>query len=235
LSYTQYKRYFNSLKNSVLTAFYTPSEAVKALSEVFKENDIIPYKLLEPSAGNGIFIDNFKEDFPEINVSAFEKDLLTGKILSHLYPDEKVHISGFEEIENRPENRFDVIVSNIPFGDTDVFDLPFIKSKDQPKRLSTQKIHNYFFVKGLETLHEGGLLAFITSQGVMNSPSNDHIRDYLMKNSNLVSAIRLPNNLMTDNAGTEVGSDLIVLQKNTNKTILTKEEQALSNLLLLNC
>jgi len=223
----EYKRYFNSLKNSILTAFYTPPEVVNALSEVFKENGIIPRNFLEPSAGNGIFLETFKNTFPKINASAFEKDFLTGKILSHLYPDEKVHITGFEEIEDRPDNRFDVIASNIPFGDTDVFDLSFIKSKDQPKRVATQKVHNYFFVKGLEALREGGLLAFITSQGVMNSPQNELIRKYLMNNSNLVSAIRLPNNLMTDNAGTEVGSDLIILQKNAAKTSLSPDEEAL--------
>ena len=220
------KRYFNSLKSSVLTAFYTPPEAIKALSEALKENGITPVRFLEPSAGNGAFVETFKDSFPEVKTTAFEKDLLTGKVLSHLHPDDRVHVRGFEEIENRPDNRFDVVASNIPFGDTAVFDISFSKSNDPTKRQATQKVHNYFFLKGVETLREGGILAFITSQGVMNSPQNEPVRQWLMNNTNLVSAIRLPNNLMSDNAGTEVGSDLVILQKNSNKTSLTAEEQA---------
>ena len=222
----EYKRYFNSIKSSVLTAFYTPPEAIKALSETLKENGIIPSNFLEPSAGNGAFIDAFRETFPQNKTVGFEKDLLTGKVLSHLHPNDRVHITGFEEIEKRPDNQFDVIASNIPFGDTSVFDMSFSKSNDQTKRQATQKVHNYFFLKGVETLREGGLLGFITSQGVMNSQQNKPVREWLMNNTNLVSAIRLPNNLMSDNAGTEVGSDLIILQKNSNKTLLTAEEQA---------
>jgi hypothetical protein len=223
---SEYKRYMGSLKSSVLTAFYTPPEAIKALSEALKENGITPDNFLEPSAGNGAFVETFKDTFPKIKTTAFEKDLLTGKILSHLHPDDRVHVRGFEEIEDRPDNRFDVVASNIPFGDTAVFDMSFSKSNDPAKRQATQKVHNYFFLKGVETLREGGILAFITSQGVMNSPQNEPVREWLMKNTNLVSAVRLPNNLMTDNAGTEVGSDLVILQKNSNKTSLTAEEQA---------
>jgi len=222
----EYKRYFNSLKSSVLTAFYTPPEVVKALSEVFKENNIIPSNLLEPSAGNGVFIENFKDTFPGIKTTAFEKDLLTGLVLSSIFPDDRIRINGFEEIENRMDRTYDVITSNIPFGDTAVFDSTFSKSQDTVKRLSTQKVHNYFFIKGVDTIREGGLLAFITSQGVMNSPQNETIRKWLMDNTNLVSAIRLPNNLMSDNARTDVGSDLLILQKNTQKTTLTDEEQS---------
>ncbi|KAA6299855.1 MAG: hypothetical protein EZS26_004004, partial [Candidatus Ordinivivax streblomastigis] len=222
----EYKRYFNSLKNSVLTAFYTPQESITALSDALKENGIFPRNFLEPSAGNGAFADAFRQSFPNNETVCFEKDLLTGKILSHLHPDDKVYIQPFEEIENRPDNRFDVIASNIPFGDTAVFDMSFSKSNDQAKRQATRTVHNYFFIKGVDTLREGGLLAFITSQGVMNSSSNETVREWLMNNTNLVSAVRLPNNLMSDNAGTEVGSDLIILQKNSNKTALTAEEQA---------
>jgi len=222
----QYKQYFNSLKSSVLTAFYTPPEAVNALSTALKENGIVPDNFLEPSAGSGAFVDIFKDVFSKMKTTAFEKDLLTGKILLHLNPDDKIHIKGFEEIENRPDNKFDVIASNIPFGDTAVFDTEFSKSKDDVKRTATQAIHNYFFVKGVDSLREGGIMAFITSQGVMNSPQNEPVRKYLMENCNLVSAIRLPNNLMSDNAGTEVGSDLIILQKDSNKGLLTTDEQA---------
>ena len=90
----EYKQYFNSLKGSVLTAFYTPPEVVKAISDALKYNAITPKTFLEPSAGSGAFVDIFKDVFPEMKTTAFEKDLLTGKILSHLNPDDKVHIKG---------------------------------------------------------------------------------------------------------------------------------------------
>jgi hypothetical protein len=168
----EYKRYFSSLKSSVLTAFYTPPEAIRTLSEALKESGIMPQNFLEPSAGNGAFADAFRDTFPQNKTVCFEKDLLTGKILSHLHPDDKVHIRGFEEIENRPDNQFDVIASNIPFGDTAVFDRSFSKSNDPAKRQATRTVHNYFFLKGVETLREGGILAFITSQGFSKSPHN---------------------------------------------------------------
>jgi hypothetical protein len=222
----EYKRYFGSLKSSVLTAFYTPPEIIHALADSLRESVVSPRRFLEPSAGSGTFVDVFQKTFLPNETVCFEKDLLTGKILSHLHPGDRVHITGFEEIENRPDNRFDAIASNIPFGDTAVFDTSFSKSGDTVKRQATRAVHNYFFLKGVETLREGGLLAFITSQGVMNSPSNEPVREWLMKNTSLVSAVRLPNNLMFDNAGTEVGSDLIILQKNSAKTSLTPDEQA---------
>ena len=213
----EYKRYMNSIKNSVLTAFYTPSEIVTALSETLRDSGITPTRVLDPSAGTGEFAHSFFEAADHKNeLVCFEKDLLTGKMLSALTPGHKVNIEGFETIESRYNNYFDVVSSNIPFGDMNVFDAAFMK-QDQLHKDSTRAIHNYFFIKGVETLREGGILAFITSQGVMNSPNNTPIREWLMQNTNLVSAIRLPNNLFTDYAGTEVGSDLIVLQKNTGK------------------
>ena len=130
----EYRHYFNSLKSSVLTAFYTPPEIIGALSETLKNCGIAPDRFLEPSAGNGAFVDAFKQSFPKMETVCFEKDLLTGKILSHLNPHDKVHITGFEEIENRPDNRFDIISSNIPFGDIAVFDASFSGSADQTRR-----------------------------------------------------------------------------------------------------
>ena len=219
----EYKNYFDSLKKSILTAFYTPPEIVQTLSDTLKGNGITPVRFLEPSAGNGVYVDAFKQTFPNTETVCFEKDFLTGKILSHLNPDDKVHIGGFEEIEDHPDNRFDVVSSNIPFGDISVFDASFMKS-DSVKRNATRAVHNYFFLKSVDIMREGGIVAFITSQGVMNSPSNEPVREWLMKNTNLVSAVRLPNNLMSDNAGTEVGSDLIILQKNSGKTSLSPDE-----------
>ena len=146
----EYKRYFNSLKSSVLTAFYTPPEIIKALSDALKESGITPARFLEPSAGNGAFVDAFKQTFPTMETVCFEKDLLTGKVLSHLHPDDRVHVRGFEEIEDRPDNKFDAVASNIPFGDTAVFDVSFSKSSDAAKQQATRAVHNYFFLKGVD-------------------------------------------------------------------------------------
>lgn len=209
-----YKQYFDSIRNSVLTAFYTPPEVVQILADSLNDSGVTINRFLDPSAGMGEFSNSFSKN--TIEKTCFEKDLLTGKILSHLSPNDRINIEGFETIESRYNNYFDVVSSNIPFGEMSVFDAAFMK-EDQLHRDSTRAIHNYFFIKGLESLREGGVMAFITSQGVMNSPNNEPIRNWLMHNSNLMSAIRLPNNLFTDYAGTEVGSDLIVLQKNTAK------------------
>ena len=222
---SEYKHYYDSIKKSILTAFYTPPEVVLALTEALKGNGIFPQRFLEPSAGNGAFADAFRNTFPQNETVCFERDLLTGKILSHMHPDDKIFIRPFEEIENRPDNSFDVIASNIPFGNTDVFDPLFMRSKDPARQQATHAVHNYFFIKGIDCLREGGIVAFITSQGVMNSPGNEPVRRWLMENADLVSAVRLPNNLMSDNAGTEVGSDFIILQKNSNKTSLPPDEQ----------
>jgi N12 class adenine-specific DNA methylase len=220
----QYQRYVESMRSSVLTAFYTPPLVIDAISAPLKENGINIRKFLEPSAGIGSFIKSFADrDSPQ--VTAYEKDLLTGKILKQLYPDSSVRINGFEEIPEREQNSYDVVASNIPFGDTSVFDLSYSRSRDTAKVQAARSIHNYFFLKGADMLREGGILAFITSQGVLNSPKNETIRRALIKDNNLVSAVRLPNNLFTDYAGTEVGSDLIILQKNSTKKSLTQAEE----------
>ena len=220
-----YKRYISSLKSSILTAFYTPKPVIDALSDALKDSGITPTRFLEPSAGTGAFISSFKDVAPEAKVTGFEKDLLTGKILSHLYPDDKVRIEGYEKMEGRYSQHFDVIASNIPFGDISVFD-PQLSNHEIPAvKQSTQAIHNYFFVKSVMSAREGGIIAFITSQGVLNSEQNKPIREYLMNTCDVVSAIRLPNNLFSDHAGTEVGSDLIILQRNNNNIALTQLQQ----------
>uniref|UniRef100_UPI002636AD98 N-6 DNA methylase n=1 Tax=Soonwooa sp. TaxID=1938592 RepID=UPI002636AD98 len=220
----QYRRYVDSMKSSVLTAFYTPPQVIDVISETLRESGLNIDKFLEPSAGIGSFIQSFSES-QQLKVTAYEKDLLTGKVLKHLYPESTIRISGFEEIPEKEQNSYDVVASNIPFGDTSVFDLSFSRSKDPAKVQAARSIHNYFFLKGNDMLREGGLQVFITSQGVLNSPKNEPIRRTLMENNNLVSVVRLPNNLFTEYAGTEVGSDLIILQKNTAKQGLTETEE----------
>jgi N12 class adenine-specific DNA methylase len=219
----QYKHYVDSMRSSVLTAFYTPPQVIDAVSSALRESGLHIDRFLEPSAGIGSFIQSFSEN-QKANVTAYEKDLLTGKILKQLYPESNIRISGFEEIPEREQNSYDVIASNIPFGDTSVFDLSYSRSKDSAKVQAARSIHNYFFLKGTDTLREGGLLAYITSQGILNSQKNEPIRRALMRGNDLVSVVRLSNNLFTEYAGTEVGSDLIILQKNTAKQNLTDRE-----------
>ncbi|MDX6187812.1 N-6 DNA methylase [Flavobacterium sp. Fl-318] len=220
----QYHRYIESLRNSVLTAFYTPPLVIESIVNSFKEIEIHIERFLEPSAGTGSFIEAFKNNTTS-HIAAYEKELLTGKIVKQLYPDNSIRITGFEEIPDKEKDSYDVIASNIPFGDTSIFDLSYIRSKDPAQVQATRSIHNYFFLKGIDMLRNGGILAFITSQGVLNSTKNEPIRQALMKSCDLISAIRLPNNLFTDYAGTDVGSDLIVLQKNNAKLLLSETEQ----------
>jgi N12 class adenine-specific DNA methylase len=220
----QYRRYVDSMKSSVLTAFYTPPQVIDAISSTLLESSLNIRKFLEPSAGIGSFIRSFSEN-QSANVTAYEKDLLTGKILKQLYPQSNIRVSGFEEIPEKEQNTFDIIASNIPFGDTSIFDLSYSRSKDEAKIQASRSIHNYFFLKGTDMLRDGGLLTFITSQGILNSPKNETIRRALMQDNNLISVVRLPNNLFTEYAGTEVGSDLIILQKNSAKQSLTELEE----------
>ena len=214
---TEYKRYVDAMKQSVLTAFYTPPEITCTIADVLHEHGIRPDRILEPSAGVGAFVDAVLENKPDADIMAFEKDLMTGKILGHLHPDQKVRVQGFEKIEKPFTDYFDLAISNIPFGDVAVFDPEFTGNQDPARRSAAKTIHNYFFLKSLDAVREGGIVAFITSQGVLDAPSNAPIREYMMRNANLVGVARLPNNLFTDNAGTEVGSDLIILQKNSGK------------------
>ena len=223
----EYKRFVDSLKASVLTAFYTPKEITDTIADVLADYSVRPSRVLEPSAGVGVFVDAVLRHNPDADVMAFEKDLLTGTILRQLHPDKKMRIDGFEKIEKPFNNYFDLAMSNIPFGDIAVFDAEFQRSESFGRRSSQKAIHNYFFLKGLDTVRDGGIVAFITSQGVLNSAKTS-VRNELFSQANLVSAIRLPNNLFSDNAGTEVGSDLIILQKNLHKTELSQDERLLT-------
>ena len=223
----EYKRFLDSLKASVLTAFYTPKEITDTIADVLADYSVRPARVLEPSAGVGVFVDAVLRHNPDADVMAFEKDLLTGTILRQLHPDKKMRIDGFEKIEKPFNNYFDLAVSNIPFGDIAVFDAEFQRSESFGRRSAQKAIHNYFFLKGLDTVRDGGIVAFITSQGVLNSAKTS-VRNELFSQANLVSAIRLPNNLFSDNAGTEVGSDLIILQKNLHKTKLSQDERLLT-------
>lgn len=222
-----YKRYMDSLKSSVLTAFYTPAEITETISGMLKENGIAPLRMLEPSAGRGAFVDAFLRDNPQAEVMAFEKDLLTGKILSHLYPGQRVRIEGFERIEKPFEGYFDVAVSNVPFGDVAVFDAQFEKGS-AVRRTAAKKIHDYFCLKTLDTVRDGGIVALLVPQGVLNADGNSAVRRLMLDQADLLSAVRMPNNLFTENAGTEAGCDLLVLQKRVGKEELSEDEKLLA-------
>lgn len=224
---TEYRRYVDSLKASVLTAFYTPQAIADTIADVLHDRKVRPRLVLEPSAGMGAFISPVLSNNPQAEVMAFEKDLLTGKMLGHLYPQQKIRTEGFEKIEKPFLNHFDLAISNIPFGDFGVFDAEFSRSGSFGRRSAQKAIHDYFFLKGLDAVRDGGIVAFVTSQGVLNS-SRVSVRNEMFSKANLVSAIRLPNNLFTDNAGTEAGSDLIILQKDLQKKGLTQEERVLT-------
>ena len=224
---TEYKRYVDSLKGSVLTAFYTPKEITDTLAGVLAGHGIVPARLLEPSAGMGAFVDSMLRYAPQADVMAFEKDLLTGRMLRHLHPEQKVRVEGFEKIEKPFNSHFDIALSNIPFGDIAVFDAEYEK-RSLMHRTAAKKIHNYFFLKGLDAVRDGGIVAFLTSKGVLDSESNNGTRFLMMRNADLLSVVRMPNNLFTENANTEVGCDLIILQKNSRKEELSEDDQLLT-------
>lgn len=144
----EYKKYIGSLKNSILTAFYTPAEVVSTIADTLRDSGIAPNRFLDPSAGQGAFVSAFKLQSANMDVMSFEKDLLTGKLLSKLYPDDKVRIEGFETIERRYNNYFDVISSNIPFGDVAAFDPAFINSQDKAKQQFCTSYSQLLFCKG---------------------------------------------------------------------------------------
>lgn len=221
----EYKEYSNSLKNSILTSFYTPKEIIQTVQDTLKKHGITVDTFLDPSAGTGRFVEQFNPLFSDkVQPVAFEKDLITSKILQGIQPQTRVRGEGFEQIGASYNQTYDMIASNIPFGAINVFDGGYLNSKDKIKKESCKAIHNYFFVKSLDLLREGGVVAFITSTGVADAPSNKVVREYLMKNADLVSSVRLPSNLFKDEANTEVASDLIILQKNTAKTKLSPHE-----------
>ncbi len=226
LGAAEYKSVMDHVKNSILTAFYTPDFIPQTLFSVLKEQGIEIKTLYEPSAGAGVFVNASVEAFPMLDkIVAVEKDMITGGILeaamSILPVPIDVHPKGFEEMPQHENGTFDCIASNIPFGNFAVFDdnLSF--------HPATEKIHNYFFVKGLDKLRDGGLLAFLTTDSFLNSPSNEVVRQHVLSQADFISVNVLPDNLMKDTANTEAPSHLLLLQKNTGKEKLSLDEQLL--------
>ncbi len=222
----EYKEAVQSIKNSVLTAFYTPGIIPQTLYDALKQQDIHPQHLYEPSSGAGVFITEAVKFFPEIKqIMAVEKDELTGKVLAalarHLSVPCKVQVTGLEETSNQENGQCDLIISNIPFGNFLVYDQGY------PDKAISGKIHNYFFAKGLDKLADGGILAYITTDAFLNNPSNHKAREYVLNRADLLSVTVMPDNLMKDTGNTEAPSHLILLQKHSGKAFLSAEEKLL--------
>ena len=226
---TDYKRYVASMKQSVLTAFYTPKEIPEAIWSVFGGMKLRPKKVLEPSAGMGVFIDTMRTVNPDAEVTAFEKDKLTGLLLSKLHANEgmAIHVEGFEHIQPSELGKFDLAISNIPFGDTKVYDPVYSDSKSLFHRVISKSIHGYFMQKGLDAVRDGGMVAFITTRNYLDREQNSIRINHLFLQADLVTAFRLPDNLFKESANTEAGSDLIIIQKNLGKQGLTEDEERL--------
>lgn len=224
----QYRNIIARVKESTTTAFYTPETFITALGQaISKATGEMPRTMLEPSAGNGRFLHLFngQTGAEDIRKTAYEKDFLTGIVLSALNPDTKVNIKGFEELPKADEGSYDMAVSNIPFGAVRIFDPVLSKSKDPARRQATHALHNYFFVKSLDAVRNGGLVVFITSRGVAESDANRPIREYLVNHANLVSGIRLPDDLFKNDGIQQVGTDLLIFQRNDGKQQLSEDEK----------
>jgi hypothetical protein len=222
--YSQHKEVINSIKNSTLTAFYTPSVVPATFYEVLKDYMKVT-TIYEPSAGSGVFLQEAFKVFPSIDEGvAYEKDILTSKVLeaiSNCKYRVNVYAKPFEESSDKENGKYDLITSNIPFGDMKVFDPKF---KDNNL---TGKIHNYFFAKGVDKIREGGILAFLVSDAFLNTVSNRTARKYLFDKCDFISLAVMPDNLMNDTGGTMAPSHFLVVQKNSSKTELSPEEEML--------
>ncbi|MFZ6011417.1 MAG: helicase-related protein [Bacteroidota bacterium] len=209
----RYNEALSSLKNSILTSFYTPPFITEPIVEAIQRNSESIDSILEPAAGTGNFVKTLKKNFPQSSITAIEKDLLASEALKKLHPDIEVIHSGYENFKNR---NFDLVVSNIPFGSTSVYDDQIFREAVPVKIKATTRIHNYYFVKSLDNLRNGGILAFISTNGLMDSPGNREIREHIMKNADLITAIRLPYDTFAE-SGTYPVTDIILLRRNAQK------------------
>jgi N12 class adenine-specific DNA methylase len=222
-----YKQAIDSLRNSVLSSFYTPAVVPQTIYAALKELNIQPKHIYEPSAGAGVFITEAIKQLEGIeSITAVEKDIVSGRVLRALTAaipvPVSVQVKGFEETSNNENGKHDLIISNIPFGNFSVFDTTVDKAH-------TYRIHNYFFVKGLDKLKEGGLMAFLTTDAFLNTPGNRAAREHLFHNADFISLNVMPDNLMKDTGGTEAPSHLLIVQKRSNKISLTDTEDLLIN------
>lgn len=194
---------YASARESTLTAFYTPPEVITAIYKAMEQMGFKEGNLLEPSCGIGNFIGMLPDTMQDSKIYGVELDTISAGIAQQLYQKTTIAAQGFEET-NLPDSFFDGVVGNVPFGDFKVLD----KRYDKHKFL----IHDYFFAKSLDKLRPGGVMALVTSKGTMDKETLA-VRKYIAQRAELLGAIRLPNNTFKGNAGTEVVSDILILQK----------------------
>lgn len=194
---------YRAAMESTLTAFYTPPVVIKAMYDALDRLGFSQGNILEPSCGTGNFFGLLPESMQNSKLHGVEIDFLTGRIAKQLYQKANIAIEGFEKT-NLPDDHFDVVIGNVPFGEIRVND----------SRYNAQKflIHDYFFAKALDKVRAGGVVMFITSKGTMDKASPE-VRKYIAQRAELLGAIRLPDNTFKANAGTEVTSDILILQK----------------------
>ena len=194
---------YRAAKESTLTAFYTPPVVIKAMYEVLDRLGYEKGNMLEPSCGTGNFFGLLPEKMAGSKLYGVELDDLTGRIAKQLYQKATIAVQGFEDTK-LPDDHFDVVLGNVPFGDFRVNDSRY----EQQKFL----IHDYFFAKALDKVKAGGVVMFLTSKGTMDKASPE-VRKYIAQRAELLGAIRLPDNTFKANAGTEVTSDILILKK----------------------
>lgn len=194
---------YRAAMESTLTAFYTPPVVIKAMYDALDRLGFSQGNILEPSCGTGNFFGLLPESMQNSKLHGVEIDSLTGRIAKQLYQKANIAIEGFEKT-NLPDDHFDVVIRNVPFGEIRIND----------SRYNAQKflIHDYFFAKALDKVRAGGVVMFITSKGTMDKASPE-VRKYIAQRAELLGAIRLPDNTFKANAGTEVTSDILILQK----------------------
>lgn len=199
---------YAAARASSLTAFYTSPVIIRAMYDALGQMGFRGGNILEPSCGIGNFIGMLPETMAGSKIYGVETDSISGRIAGQLYQDSSIAVTGFEKAE-MPDSFFDVAIGNVPFGDFKVLDKKYEKHH--------WLIHDYFFGKTLDKVRPGGIVAFITSKGTMDK-ENPAVRKYLAQRADLVGAVRLPNNAFKKNAGTEVTSDILFLQKRDHMT-----------------
>lgn len=201
---------YAAARASTLTAFYTPPVVIRGIYKALSQMGFTQGNILEPSCGTGNFLGLLPTDMAGSKAYGVELDSISGRIAGQLYQNASISVNGFETVQ-MPDSFFDVAVGNVPFGDFKVLD----KKYDKHHWL----IHDYFFGKALDKVRPGGVIAFVTSKGTMDK-ENSAVRRYLAQRADLIGAIRLPDNTFKRNAGTEVTSDVIFLQKRDHITDL---------------
>ena len=204
---------YAAARASTLTAFYTPPVVIRGIYKALAQMGFTQGNILEPSCGTGNFLGLLPADMAGSKAYGVELDSISGRIAGQLYQNASISVNGFETVQ-MPDSFFDVAVGNVPFGDFKVLD----KRYDKHHWL----IHDYFFGKTLDKVRPGGIVAFITSKGTLDK-ENSAVRKYLAQRADLIGAIRLPDNTFRRNAGTEVTSDIIFLQKRDHITDLEQD------------